>query len=57
LPTSVKNAVRVSSLHLRRTFENLKAPGRSIVDLLIYDLERQGIALGQDESHTLEQIR
>ncbi|WP_331001726.1 hypothetical protein [Nitrososphaera sp.] len=57
MPTSVKNAVRVSSLHLRRTFENLKAPGRSIVDLLIYDLERQGIALGQDESHTLERIR
>lgn len=34
-----------------------KVLGRSIVDLLIYDLESQGIALGTDEYYTLDRIR
>ena len=46
-------------MRLRQAFESLsKVLGRSIVDLLIYDLERQGIALGsKDEYYTLDQIR
>ena len=58
LPPSPKNTGRISSLRLKQAFGSLsKVLGRSIVDLLIYDLEMQGIALGQDESYTLDQIR
>ena len=44
---------------LRQAFDSLsKVLGRSIVDLIVYDLERQGIALGdKDEYYTLDQIR
>lgn len=53
-----KNAGRISSLKLKEAFESLqRVLGRSIVDLLIYDLERQGIALGQDEYYSLDQVR
>lgn len=53
-----KNAGRISSLKLKEAFESLqRVLGRSIVDLLIYDLERQGIALGRDEYYSLDQVR
>lgn len=48
----------MSGLKLKEAFESLsKVLGRSIVDLLVYDLERQGIALGKEEYYSLEQIR
>lgn len=54
-----RNSSRVSGLRLKEAFDSLsKVLGRSIVDLLVYDLERQGIALGnKDEYYTLDQIR
>lgn len=58
LPHDPKNAGRISSLRLKEAFESLhKVLGRSIVDLLIYDLERQGIALGREEYYSLDQVR
>jgi len=59
LPSGSKNSTRVSGLRLKEAFDSLsKVLGRSIVDLLVYDLERQGIALGgKDEYYTLDQIR
>jgi hypothetical protein len=58
LPHNPKNAGRVSSLRLKEAFESLhKVLGRSIVDLLIYDLERQGIALGNEEYYSLDEVR
>ena len=57
MPPVPKNASRVSGLHLKQAIENLsKILGRSIVDLLIYDLEKQGITFGHDESYNLESI-
>jgi hypothetical protein len=43
---------------LKQALESLtKILGQSIVDLLIYDLERQGMRLGEDGYYTLDQIR
>lgn len=53
-----KYSTRVCGTRLRQAFDRLSnVLGRSIVDLLVYDLERQGIVFGQDEYYTLEQIR
>lgn len=58
MPHNSRNSGRVSGLKLKEAFESLsKVLGRSIVDLLVYDLERQGIALGKEEYYSLEQIR
>jgi hypothetical protein len=58
LANNSNNASRISGLRLRQAFESLrKVLGRSIVDLLIYDLEKQGIALDKEEYYTLDQIR
>jgi hypothetical protein len=49
-PNNSNNANKISALRLRQVFDNLsKALGRSITDLLVYDLERQGIAPDKDE--------
>jgi hypothetical protein len=43
---------------LKQALESLtKILGQSIVDLLIYDLERQGMRLDKDGYYTLDQIR
>ncbi|NWG38111.1 hypothetical protein [Nitrososphaera sp.] len=59
MPNGARNSSRISGLRLKEAFESLsKILGQSIVDLLVYDLERQGIALGaKDEYYTLDQIR
>ncbi len=58
MPYDQKNAGRVSGQRLRQAFEGLsKILGRSIVDLLVYDLERQGITFSQDEYYTLEHVQ
>ncbi len=58
MPNNPDNANKISGLKLKQAFESLsKALGRSITDLLVYDLERQGIVLDKDEYYSLEQIR
>lgn len=58
LATLSKEAGRVSGLRLKGTFDGLIGVlGPSIVDLLVYNLERQGIALGRGEYYSLDQVQ
>jgi hypothetical protein len=57
LPDNPRNLEPISSIRLRRALEGLYGIlGRSMVDLLIVDLERQDITLTGDAAYSMTKI-
>lgn len=52
-----QNTEPVTSIRLRQAIEGLyEVLGRAMVDLLVVDLERQGIILGNDSAYSMARV-